>query len=201
MSYGYIYVIENDINNKLYIGQTINPCARWKAHRYKISHRSAINKAINKYGIDHFDFVLLEACVSQDQLNAREEYWIKTLHTLSPEGYNLTEGGHSNIPGDETRKKMSMWQKGKKKVSEEQKNNISRIHKGKVVSKDTRIKISRNSPYRNRTHCPQGHSLDGKNVYVCTRRDGRSYRRCYTCMKESNRRTYHRKRLREIEGA
>ena len=201
MSYGYIYTIENDVNGKLYVGQTVDPSTRWKAHRHKVLHTSAINKALKKYGVDSFDFVLLEACDSQYHLNEREVYWIETLSTISPHGYNLTGGGHSDVPGEETRRKMSAWQKGKKKLSEEQKKQISKFHQGKNVSKKTRTKISLNSPYRNRTHCPKGHPLDKGNTYVCTRKDGRKYRRCYICMKESNRRTYYRKKLSKTEGA
>ena len=47
MSY-YIYFIHNIINNKVYIGKTINPKKRWNKH-IKIS----LHKALKKYGVTY----------------------------------------------------------------------------------------------------------------------------------------------------
>ena len=199
MAYGYIYIIENDVNDKLYVGQTINPHVRWKAHRHKVLYTSVINKAIKKYGSKHFDFVLVEACVSRDELNTREVYWIDELNSISPNGYNLTEGGGSDIPGAETRKKMSVWQKGKKKLSDAQKRMIREFHQGKQVSTETREKISKNSPHRKKISCDHGHPFTEENTAIFTRTDGRKYRRCRICIREINRKSYHRKKLRKKE--
>lgn len=91
---GYIYKISNDINDKLYIGQT-----RYSLnYRFKLHVQDSKNKldrplyrAMNKYGIEHFTISLIEEC-PDDQLNEREIYWIKTLQAYS-EGYNATTGG------------------------------------------------------------------------------------------------------------
>lgn len=199
MVYGYIYVVENDINDKLYIGQTINPHVRWKAHMHKVLHTSVVNKAIKKYGVNHFDFVLLEACPSVEELNKREVYWIESLGTLAPDGYNLTRGGSSDIPGEVARRRMSVWQKGKRKWSSEQRKRISDFHKGKILSKKTREKMSENSLYRKKLFCVHGHPFTDENTAIFTRTDGRTYRRCRMCVRETNRRTYYRKKLKERE--
>ncbi len=39
-----------------------------------------------------------------------------------------------------------------------------------------------------KTACPQGHALTAENVYILTRKDGRTYRKCRTCQLASNRR-------------
>ena len=59
---GYIYGIQNQINNKWYIGQSIYyPEERW---RQEIAgypqHNMVISKAIKKYGVENFKFYLLE---------------------------------------------------------------------------------------------------------------------------------------------
>jgi hypothetical protein len=43
-------------------------------------------------GLDNFQFEVIEK-VDNDLLNEREKYWISKLHSLAPNGYNLSEGG------------------------------------------------------------------------------------------------------------
>ena len=142
----YIYLIENNFNNKLYVGLSENinrrfsehckPCTRWK---------SIISNSITKYGRENFELIYLEKCDSLDEANKREIYWIKTLNTLSPNGYNLRKGGRAGgSPTEEVRQKMS---ESRKKItgwkhSEETKRKIALGNKGKVVSEKTRKKIS-----------------------------------------------------------
>lgn len=93
-----IYKIVNKINNKIYIGQSINVVDRWKQHQYKslnskeLAYNSAIHQAMRKYGIENFVFEIIEEC-SIDELDEKERYWISKLNTLSPNGYNILEGG------------------------------------------------------------------------------------------------------------
>ena len=54
----YVYLISNDINNKMYIGATITSIAeRYSKHIYdtfNTNDNSAIHHAIRKYGKEHF---------------------------------------------------------------------------------------------------------------------------------------------------
>jgi group I intron endonuclease len=95
---GIIYIITNDINNKVYVGQTKRTLQeRWKEHqRCKCSTNELhmlIKRAILKYGIKHFNIKVLEKCSFQD-LNKREIYYIK-FYNAYYEGYNMTKGGIS----------------------------------------------------------------------------------------------------------
>ena len=60
---GYIYKITNLINQKAYIGKTINSISeRWKEHKRdckRFSNRP-LYRALNKYGIDNFKVELVE---------------------------------------------------------------------------------------------------------------------------------------------
>ena len=50
-----------------------------------------IYQAIRKHGLENFDFIILEECLTE-QLNEREVYWIAYFNSYK-NGYNATEGG------------------------------------------------------------------------------------------------------------
>lgn len=85
-----IYLIENDINNKKYVGQSINPEERFKSH-CKASSNTLISQAIRQYGKEHFRYTIIEENIPN--YNEREIYWIQKLNTLAPNGYNVAMGG------------------------------------------------------------------------------------------------------------
>ncbi len=96
---GKIYIITNDINNKVYIGQTIQKLTkRFNGHCcYSKSDRSSnmyIKRAIHKYGKSKFHISLLEE-TSIEKLNEREKYWIAYYDSYN-NGYNLTLGGQDS---------------------------------------------------------------------------------------------------------
>ena len=93
---GKIYKIYNDVNDKLYIGKTLDTIEnRLKEHK-KDSKRVRKEKrplynAINKYGAEHFYIELIEE-VDLELLSQRECYWIEFYNTYY-NGYNATKGG------------------------------------------------------------------------------------------------------------
>ncbi|KKM64565.1 hypothetical protein LCGC14_1500130 [marine sediment metagenome] len=153
-NYGYIYIIENDLNDKIYVGRTLDLRKREIVHFSESSRTWGIKAAISKYGTQHFDFVILEACDSEKELNTREKYWIEELNTLSPSGYNLKEGGKSGKPSEETRNKMSLARKGKK-LSIEHRHSISKALMGRVDSEETRQR-------KGRAKLGQTHSIESR---------------------------------------
>ena len=88
MSIG-IYKIENLINHKVYIGQSIHIEKRWQQH-CQPSSDSVIAKAIKKYGKENFSFQILEECSEQD-LDEKELFYIKSYNSLVPNGYNIID--------------------------------------------------------------------------------------------------------------
>jgi group I intron endonuclease len=118
---GFIYKITNTINNKCYIGETIkdNPNSRWLSHKSNIKCKRGcplLMKAFEKYGEDAFKFEVLIICFDEDVFNFEKEY-IKKYNSLSPNGYNVAEGGKSgrNFLGkkhsEETKKIISQKSK------------------------------------------------------------------------------------------
>lgn len=106
---GHIYVLTGP-NGKQYVGQAVcyykmkndrykkaGYILRWKKHieESKKENKNGctyLNNAINKYGYNKFQVVLFEETLI-DKLNEREQFWIKHLNTVVPNGYNLNTGG------------------------------------------------------------------------------------------------------------
>ena len=137
-----IYKITNKLNGKVYIGQSRDIDARWRQH-INAKDNFAIHNAIKKYGKENFKFEVLLECPA-DMLNIWERDMIALYDCISPNGYNLTEGGEGHHLSEETRLKMSNTRKGKHH-SEETKIKISNARKGvklKPHSEETKHKIS-----------------------------------------------------------
>ena len=90
----FIYKITNDINDKMYIGQTIRPIEE----RFKRHINSAINneldthfaRAIRNIGAEHFKIELIDTASSQEELTEKEYYWIHYYDAIH-KGYNETD--------------------------------------------------------------------------------------------------------------
>jgi group I intron endonuclease len=98
-----IYKFTNKINNKSYIGQSVNIANRVQDHFYRAFYNyhtnreydKAFYRALRKYGKENFNFEILEEC-SKEDLNEREKYWIKYYNSYE-NGYNETIGGDYDI--------------------------------------------------------------------------------------------------------
>lgn len=151
-----IYKITNNVNGKMYIGQTIKSIEkRFKNHCKKSSCCLYLKHAIQKYGKDNFNVLLINTQPNKELANLEEQRLIIEYNTIAPNGYNLTFGGGGCIPSEETRKKMSFLKKGEKNnnfgkhLSEQTKKKISEAHKGpknhmygKATPDETKKKIS-----------------------------------------------------------
>ncbi|MBQ9391951.1 MAG: GIY-YIG nuclease family protein [Lachnospiraceae bacterium] len=94
---GHIYKVTNKINNKVYIGQTIQSVKdRWYRHCGKSGISEAemnthFKRAILKYGKENFILETIETC-DVALLDEKEQYYIK-LYDSYNNGYNFTLGG------------------------------------------------------------------------------------------------------------
>lgn len=146
--YGVIYKVTNRINNKIYIGQTIqieNGIIKGFKNRYggnllKNTDNEHLKNSINFHGIENFEIIpVWDIAYSQEELDFLEDKYIKEYKTLDKRyGYNKKGGGSHG------------------KFNEETKRKIGKIHKGKVVSEETRRKLSEslkgeNSPMYGKT--------------------------------------------------
>ena len=89
-----IYKITNLVNNKIYIGQTINSIdKRFKQHLSQVNCAnicSALYSAFTKYGKENFIIEEIDTANTQEELNEKEQYWIKYYNSVI-DGYNETD--------------------------------------------------------------------------------------------------------------
>lgn len=94
----YIYKLTNNINGKVYIGQTNNLQRREQQHRRaNREENKLLYYAIKKYGEENFSFECLEDLC--EDYNEKEKYWINKFRSYigyeDCNGYNMTEGGEN----------------------------------------------------------------------------------------------------------
>ncbi len=95
-----IYIIENKINKKVYVGSTNNFNIRSIHHRHELKYKKHYNKylqrAWNKYGENNFIFKLIELC-DQENLIIKELYYIQKYDSLNyRKGYNAVSPKYGN---------------------------------------------------------------------------------------------------------
>lgn len=148
---GYIYLITDTTNGMQYVGQHHYDKEELDSN-YHGSGR-LISRIYNKRP-QTLKEEYLKTCYSQYELDEWEKYFIFLYNTLSPNGYNLEEGGRGGVPSEETRRKISEKKSGEKhhmfrkhhsdetkqKISESLKR-ISSSNKGKYLSEETKKKL------------------------------------------------------------
>lgn len=159
MIYGYIYIIINKINRKIYVGQTIQGFdKRYKGGVYNATSNPHLKNSIDKYGIENFIFVKeFDVAYSKEELDALEDMYIKIYDTINPlYGYNKKFGGANGRLTEESLNKISgenHYNYGKH-LSEETKQKIKENHAdtrgekcywyGKKLSEKHRANLSKN---------------------------------------------------------
>lgn len=151
-----IYKITNNVNGKVYIGQSINIEVRWKDHINTLnknrSHSVLLQRAWNKYGQENFSFEILELC-SEDMLDDVEIKYIE-FYDACRNGYNIESGGNKNKCMSESTK-QKLREKAKERLSDPTKNpmydkhhtvetkeKISASNKGRILSAEVKKKLS-----------------------------------------------------------
>jgi group I intron endonuclease len=135
-----IYKIINQVNNKVYIGQTDRLNDRKREHFYRLErnehHNEHLQKSYNKYGKEVFKFEIVELT---ENLDERELHWINENGGLNSKNiYNL-KNPKTKEWSEYTKVKRSKSILGENnpnygnRWSEEQKEKLSKTKKGKTL--------------------------------------------------------------------
>lgn len=158
---GYIYSFINLINQKRYIGSTIqDPQRRYKQHIYHAFHEKdskynyPLYCAIRKYSLENFSFeILLEFDGDYQELLNLEKQLIVKYNTICPFGYNQTTDTTHPINDPNTYKK----------ISETKRNKSNQVI---VLSKDQENILG---IYRSIADCAEITGLNEKKIAACCR--------------------------------
>jgi group I intron endonuclease len=148
-----VYLIENLINGKKYIGMDT------KNNPDYLGSGTLIKKAVKKYGKINFKKSILEHCSSLNELEERETWWINYFNALERKDfYNLEDNRKRGInpfanKTPEELKEISNKIKSKKRNDKIGKANskpkpkgfgekLSKINTGKIRSKESKLKQS-----------------------------------------------------------
>ena len=82
---------------KQYVGITRNMQKRWGEHKLTYNNKTAMGKAIQKYGSHNFEMVQIASSTNWEDAQLVEKALIKELNTKVPNGYNLTDGGDGTL--------------------------------------------------------------------------------------------------------
>jgi group I intron endonuclease len=167
-------------NGKRYYGITKQrPEQRWRNGKgYKDNQH--ITNAINKYGWDNIQHIVIYNDLTEDEAKELEQRFIQWYDTANKKyGYNITLGGEGTKGyscSEETRQKLSKTHKGEnnafygKTHTEETKRKISEMRKGKPLSEEHKQKIKMSSANARSIICITTNKVfrsinDGANYY------------------------------------
>jgi group I intron endonuclease len=128
-----VYLVINKVNGKQYVGQTVKSLeTRWKKHLSAVALGSDyyFHKALRKYGSESFSKETLHDCLTKEEMDFVEVFYITLLNTKAPNGYNSTEGGEGTVGH---------------KHSEESIQKMKESHTGFVVTAEHKQKLSKAS--------------------------------------------------------
>lgn len=170
MDLGDIYLIQNKINKKCYVGQAVKYSRKRKwgyTKRYKShlseafgsgkDHCRLLNNALRKYKIDNFELSLIGE-YKLEKLNEMEKHFITEYNSLVPNGYNLNSGGYSGKDSAETRLKKRLMRLGKKNSN----SHIENSRLGQIGNRRTTKKLRKYPEDNDLPKYIAGHRIHGK---------------------------------------
>lgn len=124
-----VYRLINNINNKTYVGSTVNLSTRFYKY-FSIKHlterKTPIHNALLKYGFENFTLEILEYCESGIDPTKREQYYFTEL---KPD-YNILELAGSSLGYKHTSATLELFKE--REVNEETRKNLSLAATGRV---------------------------------------------------------------------
>lgn len=154
------------------------PEKRWGINGCRYKSSPYFYSAIQKYGWDNFEHIILFENLTKEQACIKEQELIAHFNSANREfGYNATSGGEIFILNEDARRKKSISMLGNKNglghpCSDEKKEKISKAQRGRQLtkqhkeklsiaatqrkvpcSKEKREKLSQNYPHKKKIYC------------------------------------------------
>lgn len=132
-----IYMHKNKINQKVYIGITSQSCQlRWRRAGEGYKQQPKFYNAIQKYGWDNFEHIILFENLTEEEADLKEIALIKLYNSIA-NGYNIQKGGKSYSHTKETKNKLKNKMLGKKHTEEAKQKMREHTAKKSVICLET----------------------------------------------------------------
>lgn len=125
-----IYITTNIKNGKKYLGKDTKNDPNY------LGSGVILKLAIKKYGKENFKKEIVEVCQDQNELKLREKYW---LDFYDAGNNKMFYNWHNHSTGSPKGKKHPNY---KKPLSDYARRKLSEFHRGKVLSEETKRKMS-----------------------------------------------------------
>lgn len=180
-----LYCHVNKINGKKYVGITSkkDPNSRWRNGK-GYADTPHFGRAIEKYGWENFDHIILSTKLTKEEACELEKYFIKEMNLQNENyGYNFGEGGNTgnSMKGEkhpmfgrhhteESKEKNRQAHLGKTGfvMSQEAKDKISKANKGKIYGKTTPvICVETGKRYSSAAEAQRNTGADASSIIKC----------------------------------
>lgn len=159
-----VYKIVNKVNDKYYIGSTVNIRLRWNGHKSQLNrgvhHSIKLQRAWGKYGESSFEFIVVSFCGVEEMFDIEQSYLDigfkkekkKLIYNIADSAY-FTAGDRHFMYGkthSEKSKKLIREARSRQiiKHSEETKNKIGEAHKGRIQNRTSVEKAIKTKLFR-----------------------------------------------------
>lgn len=150
-----VYIHKLKVDGRVYVGQTSSSMEkRAGSNGYRYKYCPKFWHAIQKYGWESFEHILIKDELTLDEANQLEDELILKYNSIE-NGFNINRGGRNHLWTDEQKKIMSERNMGEKNPnygkprSEETKKKIAAANAvaqlGKHLSEETKKKISKSN--------------------------------------------------------
>lgn len=159
--YGFVYVTTNLINRKKYVGQKKikNKSVNWKEY---LGSGTVFRKAIEKYGVENFQRVIIDIAFNKKELDNLEKYYTYLFNVVENSmWYNLCYGGRSNSGYKYTEEQIEVLRQrssGENNPMYGMSGELSPSY-GKHRSKETREKLRQAAIRREKIKKEQGYKI------------------------------------------
>ncbi len=159
----YIYLIENEVNGKVYVGKTNNIGKRWERHKSKAKYINKLRNngkkvqteyfinALIKHGFEVWEICVIDTAFTEEELDEKEIYWIAFYRQKlgRDKVYNIHDGGTGGRNSDEAIQKsgrimLMRWEDDnwKKKRSKDQSKIMTKRWEESDMSREIQSKLS-----------------------------------------------------------
>lgn len=169
-----IYIIKNKINNKIYIGSSVDINDRWRCHIKELKknthHSSKLQNSWNKYGNNNFEFLVMEEC-DKNCLIEREQFYLEKLLKANTDfnyfnlnGFNILVNANNTLGyvfNEDSKQQMSDTKAKKGKLIHNDFNfiNMDSLYHNNFLTNGNKEHLDKSNPFYGKKHSEESKKI------------------------------------------